>query len=95
MICPHCHNQTPEGETCVHCGAALHDADIGRMETQDQVMDNDSLRCPYCGAALWEDAAFCPRIWRRTFSRILSYRLASFVWPSRWAVLATSVTEYR
>ena len=23
-------------------------------------MDNDSLRCPYCGAALWEDAAFCP-----------------------------------
>ena len=52
MICPHCNNQTPEGETCVHCGAALHDADIGRMETQDQVMDNDSLRCPYCGACL-------------------------------------------
>ena len=60
MICPHCHNQTPEGEACIHCGAALHDAAAAGVEPQEQVMDNDSLRCPYCGAALWEDAAFCP-----------------------------------
>ena len=60
MICPHCHNQTPEGEVCIHCGAALHDAAAGGSEPQEQIMDNDSLRCPYCGAALWEDAAFCP-----------------------------------
>ena len=49
MICPHCHNQTPEGEACIHCGAALHDAAAAGAEPQEQVMDNDSLRCPYCG----------------------------------------------
>jgi len=53
MICPNCHNETPDGRFCTICGGQLPES-VPAADVQS------SSFCPNCGTELFAGAQECP-----------------------------------